>query len=673
MKRWLRLSALITLLAAHIGRTFGADLVIGSFDDASGTNGWSWETWSVSGEINFDPADDAGGDAASGSMQLIANFTEKADYQQSVFTRQMSTPPKLPDFAKVALDIKLDADSMARAGGADYGHFEIILRVGSGWTWTSVSFDALNGDQWTHIEANIPTLTAPDDTLNAITLKIGDGNFVGPVKVHIDNIKLLARPAPVTVINAFNTDTELTTWYWETWSTAGAPEFDVATDAAGSAESGSLKLTASLENVAGYQQSVFSTTLTPPIDGVTYSKIALDLKVNAAQSTKRTGQSDYGTFEIILRNGPEWTWNSITNVALTNEDWTHIEAFLIPPSDAVHHLTLKLGQNGFGGPVVLNVDNIVVFENTNKTVTPPTLSIEKTKPGLNLTASQLQAQYQRQSIRTEGNQFGWVGRTAPVTYSIDIADYPDPSTYAGFQTHIFLLPVDGAPANADVDWSQPNLIFVDLIGQADGSVIGTFRYKTNLPAGNAMIYNANPANGPVGILGTVTNNGGAGRWSLTFSNDTQVTFTAPNGSSAQMELPAESAALFAGPLHAYFGVQPNQIANIGQSVVVNRIEIAGTETGLTDSFSDAVLDAAKWVVAAADARGIVPITSETPWTVAWTTPAAGFTLQSNGTVAPAGWKDVDVIPVPSASTLQAWLNRTNLPNGNSAFFRLIKR
>jgi hypothetical protein len=665
------LSFLVCLITVHFSTTpLRADQVISSFD--TDTGGWAWENWSADSSLVFDPFDDAGADPSSGAMQLTANFGASADYQQSVFTMQLPAPAPLTNFAKISLDVMVDGGSALRTGDTDAGHFEIIMRTGPSWTWTSISFDALQIGGWTHLEGNIPTLASPDDMLSAITLKIGDGDFTGPVIVYVDNVKLVSRPDPVTVLAGFNDETEALGWYWEDWSAPGTPEFDLANDADGSDLSGSLRLTASFEQMDGYQQSVFSYQLLTPIDGVTYGKIGLDVKVDPDYSTPRTGQSDYGTFEIIVRNGPNWDWNSLTNVSLTSTNWTHVEANFVPPDDAVHHLTLKLGQNGFAGPVTFNVDNIVLLENTNKTIVPPTMSIEKTMPGLNLIASQLQGQYQRQEIYTTGSSYSWVGKTEPVSYSFELSHFPD-STYSGFQAHIFLLPTDFAPGNPDVDWSEPNLIFFDVSGQADGSAIATFRYKTNSPAGNTMTFNSDPTKGAAGTLGSVTNATPLGKWTITFTGDTHVTITAPDGTTNAMDIPADVAALFNGPVIAYFGDQPNQLANIGQSVVIKRIDITGTDIPISETFSDETLNPDNWTVVAADPKGVQLRTSQTPWAVSWTGSTPGFTLQTAAVLDTNSWSDLSITGTPIGSTLQTLINATNLPAGNTAFFRLIKR
>lgn len=646
------------------------DQTLNGFNSDAETASWYWETWSAPGSLAFDANDDAAGDGASGSMQLNANFKSVSDYQQAVFSIGMPAPIKLGDFAKIALDIKVDDTSTPRVNGEDYGHFEIIPRLGSGWAWTSISFTALKAGGWTHIEANIPALTAPNDTLNALTLKIGDGNFAGGVSVHVDNVTLISRPPPITVVSAFDTEDAANVWYWENWSREGTREFDAATDAGGSATSGSLKLWSNMPNEKGYNQTVFSMEMKPPVDGVTYSKIALDVKVDPS-SAKRTGGDDYGAFEIILRNGPDWAWNSISSVTLKSTDWVHIEAKLAAPSDNVHHLTLKLGQNDFGGPVTLNVDNIVLIENTDKVVVPPTLAIQKPKPGLQLFASQLAAQYQRQSIRTAADHYSWQGLDHPVTYQFTISDFPG-KDHAGFQAHIFLVPRDGAAANSDVDWSNPNLVFIDIQSLADGTYAGMFRYKVNQAGGNSMLYNGNPANGPAGNLGTVISAKATGTWSLVFTSATHAKLVSPSSTTLEVDLPADDAALFAGPLYAYFGVQPNQTGNIGQSAVVSKIEILGAGDDLTDSFAGAALETDKWAVAASDARGVLVAPATSAWWVNWTTPAAGFVLQSApGITGP--WTDAATAPIPVASNMMTLLDKAALPGGNAGFFRLIKR
>src|SRR5262245_5050669 len=171
--------------------------------------------------------------------------------------------------------------------------------------------------------------------------------------------------------------------------------------------------------------------------------------------------------------------------------------------------------------------------------------------------------------------YSWVGKQDPVTYSLTINGYPDAS-HSGFQTHIFL--VAGATSDSAPDYSQPHVIFLDIQRQGNGSANGAFRYKVNEPNGNTFLYSA-------GTLGVVSSPSPIGTWSMTFTHDTNVVVTAPDGATGTFSLPATAAALFADPLTVYLGDQPNSGGNVGQTVVLSRFQILnGTTTVLDDNF-----------------------------------------------------------------------------------------
>jgi hypothetical protein len=650
----------LALLAATT-HSWADDLLVSGFDNQADANSWYWENWSAAGSsLAFDPAQDAAGSPESGSLQLDCNFNNSVDYQQAEFTHQFSSAPNLNNYSKVAIDVKVDEDSNLRTGATDYGHFEIVLRNGSEWKWNSIAYVVLTSTGWTHIEAPLPTYDPPLNTLSALTLKLGDGSFAGTVKLQVDNVTLLGQTAPVVTINAFDDESELSSYYFETWSTMGTLSFDAATDAGGSTNKGALKYAADLANdPTHYQQSVFSTTLAKPFDGLTYSKIKMDVKVDTANSVMRSGQSDYGHLEVILRNGSDWYWNSLGTFALTNSDWVHLEAVLSSPDDNVHHLTFKLGDNGYAGPVTIWIDNIQLVGNTNKTVTKPTLALVKTKGGLQLIASAVKSQYQRQSIRTADNGFSWVDAAQPVTYAVTISDFPS-IAYPHFQAHIILVPAESAVANSFPDWSEPNIGYFHVVGQADGTAVAEFRYKTNNP-------NANPD-----LVGAITNSTPNGKWSVTFAQNTNVTIITPAGTNATFSIPPEAADLFRGPLFAYFGIQPNEMMNIGQEAMFSRAEISGVASPLSTVFVGDTLDSTVWAVAAEDANGIVMAPPTSKYWVSWTTPAAGFILQTSGTIE-AGWKDVTTPVIGVNGKLQTLIKQSDLPAGDNAFFRLIKR
>ena len=218
------------------------------------------------------------------------------------------------------------------------------------------------------------------------------------------------------------------------------------------------------------------------------------------------------------------------------------------------------------------------------------------------------------------------------------------------------------------DWNQPNIIFLDIGNGADGSGYASFRYKTNLPNGNSMTYGA----GTLASLGTPTPNG---TWSLTFVGNTSVTMTAPNGSITNFALPSDAAALFADPLHVYVGAQPNQLANIGQSVTVKRLQITGVATPIDDEFAGPLNDAI-WQIAAGDAAGIVTVPTGYSYWLNWTLPDDGFSFEyAPGNLTDGIWVPVEGMTPPIQIGSRRWslLPETPVPfDGEGFFYRMIK-
>ncbi|MDO8942585.1 MAG: lytic murein transglycosylase, partial [Desulfobacterales bacterium] len=274
------------------------------------------------------------------------------------------------------------------------------------------------------------------------------------------------------------------------------------------------------------------------------------------------------------------------NIPGDTTGWLRIGAPIaasLPKLQDVTGIYLKMWSgdpaSGQTGTAVFWLDN-VIFQADQRTTPPPppTLSIQPAKAGLQMFASAGGAQYQRQNIRTVESGYSWVGRPGPVSYVLTLGSYPD-SAHSGFQSQIFLVPSETPPTESSPDWNQPNVVFLDIGNNNSGGAYATLRYKTNQPSGNSMYYNSNPDNGPVGVLTSVNSATPVGAWSLGFDG-ANVTLTAPDGTSSTVEFPAASAALFADPLYAFFGVQPNQLANIGQSALFTRVQISGVATPL---------------------------------------------------------------------------------------------
>jgi hypothetical protein len=498
------------------------------------------------------------------------------------------------------------------------------------------------------------------------------------------------------IINTFDSEDEATWRRW--WGSAGQfYEFDPSVDANGNANSGSLKATIDFD-LAAYggdnQFAVLHDFTGGTVDGTKYTNLVFDLRW-AASSPKNTA-GNFGYLEYGFRN-PDWSQTWLGGMSVTAGDtWVTVKAAINPATpkiDALSGVVLKMwsgGGGGLTGQATFWVDNVRLLASVNVEPQKPVLSIQPATPGLLLAATAANQQWQRQSIHTlaadtEGNPhfYSWLGVAEPVTYSVTIKEYPD-AAHNGFQTHIFLAPESSmpyGPGDSSVDWNAGHVIFLQIGNNADGTGFGRFMYKTNQPGGNSMLWNADPANGPVGTLATIGNPTPLGTWSVTIKNDTDITLTTPSGTSTNFAMPAEAAALFADPLFAYFGIQPNQLSNIGQSALLSRVQIAGVATPLDDNFAGVPpepgsaprLDPNLWGLAAADASGVVLAPPDSVYWLKWPAPSLGFVLQSSAILKAGAWADAGLANVMQIGGEKAVLvPAAKLPSTRAGFFVLIK-
>jgi hypothetical protein len=256
----------------------------------------------------------------------------------------------------------------------------------------------------------------------------------------------------------------------------------------------------------------------------------------------------------------------------------------------------------------------------------------------------------------------------PVTYSITIKDYPD-RTYSDFQTHLFIVPGSAIPTFENgPDWNQPNVVFLNIANNADGTAYAAFRYKTNQANGNSQFYGA----GTIGVVGSSTP---IGTWNLTFNPSGDITLTSPSGGMTNFAMPPDAAALFSGPAYAYIGVQPNQMANIGQSALIERVQITGVTTPIDETFPTTTLDP-RWQIIAPDASAAVPVPADAAFWISWTLPDRNYIMKWFDDInMPLDlWNDYPVTGVQIGSRKKALILQSQLPvsgTGN-AFFVLVK-
>lgn len=483
-------------------------------------------------------------------------------------------------------------------------------------------------------------------------------------------------------INTFDSEDEAGNWsrWW-----GGAPqtyEWDSTIDANNSPSSGSLKLTVGFDIAAYGGDNQFSSAhyFGSSIDATQYTNFVFDVRFDPS-SPNRVANNDYGYLEygLIPSDYSQVYLGSLT-VPVGNNGWTHVEA----PVDITNlkltniiGVTVKMwagdvnGDSHLTGNTVMWYDNFALLANTNTAPAPaPVATISIPKPGLRITASNPGDRYQRQNIVT-ANGVSWLGASGPVTYSLNLGGFAD-AAHSGFQAQIFLIPSASLPGETAPDYNEANLIFLEIGINGNGSGYANLRYKTNQPSGNAMVYNNNPDNGPVGFLGSIGSASPLGTWKLTFNNNTDITVTEPGGNTADFSLGADAAALFADPVYAYFGGQPNQLANIGQSMVIQRIQVTGVANPVDDSFTSSPLDSSVWQVRAADPSGLVVIPPGTAYEVNWTLPDYGYSLQSASAVT-GTWVDAGLSTTfTTGKTKSALVPSSNVPAVNGGFYRLLK-
>ena len=501
-------------------------------------------------------------------------------------------------------------------------------------------------------------------------------NRILAASLLVAGVSLPALGAENIVIK-FNDASESTFTRW--WGNAiQTYEHDAAVDADTDSSSGSQKIVVGFDLAAfgGENQIAARRDFASVIDARDYTNLTFDVRFDPASPTRTGG--DYGWLEFGL--GPsDWSqiWLSGVAVPVSAGLWYRVSVPLdrtAPKMDSIARFVVKMwsgGADGFTGTTTLWVDNITL--NANQDVAPPAppiVSIEKAKPGLRIFASQPGQQYARQNIYTRNSTgYSWVGAAEPVTYSVTLANYPDAS-HSGFQTHIFLVAGSNLPTwENSPDWNEPNVIFLDISGGADGSAYASFRYKTNQPNGNGMIYGT-------GALGGVWSPKPNGTWSLTFSGNTAITLTSPSGATTSLELPAEAAAMFADPLHVYVGAQPNQAGNIGQSVNVTRFQITGVASPIDDTFSSGALDSAVWQISAGDPAGVLTVPTGYSYWLNWSLPDDGFTFEYiTGEVVDGIWQSAPGLSTPVQLGSRRW---SLIPSalepfpGEGFFYRMVK-
>lgn len=457
------------------------------------------------------------------------------------------------------------------------------------------------------------------------------------------------------------------------WGSAGPTYMlDGSMDASNNPASGSVQMVCSLDGVVG--DNFVSKYGFADTNAFAFTNLEFDIfwAANSPTSAWYFGPF-YGHLDLF------YTTDSGTidpgqgdslDIHLTDAGhWMHvIRPVPITVNTLVNGILIKMYCGGYGNPtagtVTYWVDNIKLT-GRKPPVTAPTLAIEKSVPGMRIWASLIGNDYQRDEIVTVNNDHGWYNST-PRTYSLTLASFPD-QTHVNFQAHMFLIPLSGMlagdlPSNAYEDYHASNIVQVAIINAGNGTTTGRFMVKTNASQTDGDMRT-------VGTLGVVTNAAGAlGTWTVTFSDNTHATLTAPGGTSNSFALP-EDMTLFQGPLAVYFGVDPNSTVDTGQSATFSRIQITGTDP-INDNMTS--LNSSTWQVISMDMPGTVFVPADSAFWISWLQ-ESGFGLVTNASLSTpvSSWGNIGLAPTNIWIKSEVLVSTTNLVTGGKEFFRAM--
>jgi len=478
---------------------------------------------------------------------------------------------------------------------------------------------------------------------------------------------------------------------------------DAAVDAGGDTnDSGSLYVYTPFNSTSNHDQNVFyfdfaddrtyDNSLQIPILLVTN----ISFQIHVDPHSKPDPDGNFGTITVglitsLYNSGanssyyqpltiPGAATNGWVTLAETNtaDEVNEVNGYGTGNTDA---FGVDFDYNNYGGlptnPVGFWIDNVILLTSAAPPPPPPppVLSISPPlAPGLNLFAGTSTSLYQREDLETVNPDYSWVNAGKPVSFSFTISDYPIGKN-DNFQTQIFLVPNPGTETAPD--YGEPNLVFFDLESTTNGTS-WLFRYKTNEPNGNTMVYGS-------GTLATVNSSLAAGTYTATFNNNSNITMTTPSGTSTNFSIPdstGATAALFASGVKLYFGVQAGNLAATADHITVSDFSVTGLGANdFNDNFvTDAgALNQSLWETNANYGPAVQLVTPGDPtFLVSWTSPALNYNLLvSTNLNSTNNWQPylvggLTLIPTRLGSNYNQIVDTNGIPPSNAAFFELVQ-
>ena len=712
--RFLRLTSIAAMSTAILASPSiqGAQVVVNSFDANSSTNGWYYQNWNNSAGVfswAAGPAADAGDSAGSGSLQMRTVFggtNNGGAYRLPVNDLNGSA------YTALEYDAKVDpASPLDKYGAAS--DFKVGVFTTSAYTYHALDYNLApvsTNNGWQHFVVPATSIGGTEwGDIKEVFIQQYDNNYTNAATAitYIDNIKFTGPdptyPSFASPTLQFNDPTSVAAINNNYGSTATVSWS--TNDAKGLTNSGSLYVVANFQPAANndvlfipfdtnYVVQFSGPDTNVVINGRQYTNIEFDVMWDTANSTiplsEFNSAGDISGFPLGLlcntatadQAQEEACGSATTPVpdAATN-GWVHMSCPINqnqPNIDQTVGLWFKkyAVASLASGTAAFWVDNFV-FDGAAITRPVPTLTVSKAAPGLqiNFTGTGNNPPYDRENLVTAASTYSFVDSSGPVTYSLTYGEFA-PSSYS-LAGQITFVPTSTSATGTETepDWVDPTVFKINLARNGLGSQV-TLQAKTNAPNDNGSLYvGGNPS--------WFTPSPIEGKWSFTFSGNTNMQVVAPNGSSTNLAFPlglsaAQVSSAFSGGAFVYFGGECGGSAGEGGRIVIQKISISGgSATPLSDDFlADTNLDLVNnggvlWNNATDTSvrpDGVYLLGAPAYW-LDWTVNGGtGWLIETNEDLSTANWST----NVPWASVLDAshfHADLTNPPPGK-LFFRL---
>lgn len=439
-------------------------------------------------------------------------------------------------------------------------------------------------------------------------------------------------------------------------------------------------------------------------DPAQYTSIEMDFKYDTNSTMSPAGNAQLG---IGFDTG--YDFNQVTNLVFTSGtgiadgNWHHLSLPFSAASvgsigdnaDGISYYRWNPG--GTTGTMNYWMANVRLVAQI-VAVPPPTMNPpQRPAAGLNVFASTEASLYDRQEAELVQNSgLSWVGQATtanPVSYAFTISSYPNS---INCEAYLFLVPNPAGNDNAP-DWNETNVVIGYLQGSPSNAIFH-FEYKVNEDHQQAMYSGGTETRGAYtnapgswdgtttnylesGDLGSVTNDGVLGTWTIMFTSDTNVTLIAPDGSKSSFVFPAYNVGYFAETaspgFNIYLGMQANNADAINQAVDYTWFNVSNTASPYSENFlGETALSTSIWTTAQASGpKGVLIVPATAADWVYWSLPYSGFSLETGSSLTSLGtWTSPSLYtPVPFYGYEGQLVDSTELPAGNSVFFNMVKR